>query len=116
MRSSELQAQLRGCTRPARSWAPERLIVASERLLDDSARDQCRRNLNADCYRGSEIDDQVDFRGLLDWQIGRLITLEYPARVDAEPTERARKPSSVAHSPPAADSRNPEWPVVCDRW
>jgi hypothetical protein len=33
-----------------------------------------------------EIDDQLDFRGLLDRQIDRLLTLENPAGVDADRT------------------------------
>jgi hypothetical protein len=42
------------------------------------------------------VDDQLDLRGLLDWQIGWLFALENAAGVDAGLTERLRKTASVA--------------------
>src|SRR5881227_3623207 len=48
-----------------------------------------QRQWDGDAQRtGSlEIDEQFDFRGLLDRQVGRLLALENPAGVDASLTE-----------------------------
>jgi hypothetical protein len=42
----------------------------------------------AERLRGLEIDDQLDFGGLLDRQIGRLLALENPAGVVTDQTVR----------------------------
>jgi hypothetical protein len=40
------------------------------------ATEQRQRHGEAERFRGLEIDDQLDFRGPLDRQIGRLLALE----------------------------------------
>ena len=45
---------------------------------------------------GLEVDDQLNFCGLLDWQIGWLLALENPAGVDADQTVRVDKTGTVA--------------------
>ena len=45
--------------------------------------EQRRRDSEAERLGGAEIDDQVDFRCLLDRQIGGLLALENSASVDA---------------------------------
>ena len=44
-----------------------------------------------------EVDDQLEFRGLLDRQVGRLRALKDPAGVDADWRGIRRKVASVAH-------------------
>ena len=47
------------------------------------AADQRVWDVEAERLCGLEIDVQLDFRGLLDRQVGRLIALENPAGIDA---------------------------------
>jgi hypothetical protein len=54
------------------------------------------RHGEAERLRGFEINDQLDFGGLLDRQVTRLLALEYPSGVDADLTVRVRKTSSIA--------------------
>jgi hypothetical protein len=49
------------------------ITVLIDHLVDAGA--QRRRHFNAKCLRGLEIDDQLDFRGLLDRQVSRLLAL-----------------------------------------
>jgi hypothetical protein len=43
---------------------------------------QCWRHLDSDHTRRLGVDDQLESRGLLDRQIGRLRALDYPVKVD----------------------------------
>jgi len=43
------------------------------------------------------VDDQFDFRGLLDWQVGRLLTLEDAADIDADLAMSIRNAGAIAH-------------------
>jgi hypothetical protein len=54
-------------------------------LFDDlvGAALQRHRNSEAERLRGLEVDDEPDFRGLLNRQIGWLFALEDPAGIDA---------------------------------
>src|SRR5262249_17401352 len=61
------------------------------------AGDESPRDLEAEHLRGAQVEEQFDFRGLLDRQIGRLIAFENPAGVDAGRTECVRKIGSIAH-------------------
>ena len=45
------------------------------------------RHFKAERLGGFEIDEQLDFCGLLDRQISRLFAAEQPGGVDANPTE-----------------------------
>src|SRR5262245_66191337 len=58
---------------------------------------QRKRYGKAEGLRGFQIDDQLDFGGLLNWEIGRLLTLENPAGVYTEQTIRLREIGSIAH-------------------
>src|ERR1035437_562542 len=44
-----------------------------------------------------EIDDHLDFRGPLDWQVGGFLALENLTSVDADETVCVRKAASVAY-------------------
>ena len=61
------------------------------------AGEQCERDGRAERLGGLEVDDQLDFRGLLDRQVGRLFALENPAGIDANLTIRVRNAAAVAH-------------------
>src|SRR6185295_13265200 len=67
--------------------------VYGRRLFDHliSTTEQRGRHRETDCFRGSEIDDQLRFGELLDWQICRLLPLENSASVDANLLNRFRK-------------------------
>ena len=72
-------------------------LVAS--LFDHliGAGEQCGWHGEAERLCGLEIDDQLDFRGLLDRQVGCLLPLENPAGVDADLTVCVRATASVAN-------------------
>src|SRR5713226_7517729 len=61
------------------------------------AAEQREREGDPERLGGLEVDDQLDLRGLLDRQVGRLFALENPADVDTGQTVRIRKTASVAH-------------------
>src|SRR6516162_8395861 len=46
-------------------------------------REQLVRHGNADRPGGGEVDDQIELRRLLDWQVGGLVAFENAARIDA---------------------------------
>jgi hypothetical protein len=53
-------------------------------------------NVRGSAVGGLHVDDQLDFRDLLDRQVGRLLALENPAGVYAGQTTRLRIIASVA--------------------
>ena len=60
---------------------------------------------NAERLGGLEIDDQLDFRWLLDWQVGRLLALENSAGVNAGQAVVFRFIASIAHQAAGRDER-----------
>jgi hypothetical protein len=44
---------------------------------------QGNRHCDAECLRCLEVDNELDFRCLLDWQVGRFFTPENTARINA---------------------------------
>src|SRR6478752_6499786 len=50
------------------------------------AGEQRQWHFDAECLGHFKIDDQLDFCGLLDWQISRPLALEDSPRVDADQT------------------------------
>ncbi len=55
-----------------------------------SAAEQRDREGEAERLCGLHINDQLDFRGQLHREVGRLVPLENPAGVDADRTEQLR--------------------------
>ena len=51
--------------------------------ITSSARARNRRHFEAERLSGLEIDHQLEFGGLLDRQVGRLLAFKNPAGVDA---------------------------------
>src|SRR5262245_45532164 len=58
--------------------------------------EQTRWHGEAERFGRLEVDEQLDFRGLLDRQVGRLLPLENPAGVDASQTVRVCQTAAVA--------------------
>src|SRR5215510_16532013 len=50
-----------------------------------------------------EIDEQLNFRGLLDRQVRRFFALENAAGINADPTERFREAAAIAHQAAGRD-------------
>src|SRR5262245_25240221 len=66
-----------------------------DHLVD--ARLHCRRHIEAERLGGLQIDVELDFASLLDWQVGGFFALENPAGVIARQAVRLSKIRSVAH-------------------
>src|SRR6516164_7618744 len=60
-------------------------------------------NVEAKRFRGLQIDVQLDFSDLLDWQVGGLLALEDAAGVNTNRTERIHNVASVAHEAASRD-------------
>ena len=54
------------------------------------AGEKWERDGEAECLGSLEVQEQLDFRGLLDWHISRFLTLENPVRVDADLARKVR--------------------------
>src|SRR5262249_26691475 len=63
------------------------------------------RNFEAERLGGPKVEDQFNFRGLLDRQIGRLLALENPPGVDAGQTVEVSEIASVTHQAAGRDER-----------
>src|SRR5258708_4592938 len=61
------------------------------------AAEQRERDDEAEGFRGLEVDDQLDFRRLLDRQVGWLLALENPADICACRMIGVGKVAAVAH-------------------
>src|SRR6266511_3519587 len=74
-------------------------LTLSEPLLDHlvGAAEQRERHREAERLGRLHVDDQLDFRGLLDRQVSRLLALEDAADIDAGLVIRIGKIGSVAH-------------------
>src|ERR1700737_3185148 len=48
---------------------------------------------------GLEVDHELDFRGLLDRQLGGLLALENPAGIDADLAKGIGRAGPIAHHP-----------------
>src|SRR6516165_11207099 len=67
---------------------------------------------NAERLGGLEVDDQLDFRGLHDREVSRLLAFENAPGVDAAQTICVRSIASVAHQTTGGG----KLPVLEDRW
>src|SRR4029453_17673109 len=94
------RADMCGATRDVRYGPKADSCTAAILSLFDhqvGAAKQRKRHGKAEGLGGFQIDDQFDFGGLLNWEIGRLLPLENPAGVYPEQTIRLREIGSVAH-------------------
>ena len=66
------------------------------------AAEQWQRNGQPKCLGSLEVDNQFDFRGLLDGQIAHLVAFEKPTDIVANDAIRVGRRSPVAIRPPAA--------------
>src|SRR6516225_2940972 len=64
------------------------------------AADERQRDGQPERSRGLEIDDQLDFRRLLDRQVARLLALEDAADINPGLTIHVRKAAIIAHQAP----------------
>ena len=55
------------------------------------------RHLESERFGGLQVDDELEFGGLHDRQVGRLLALENAAGIDAGQTVQVRNTGSVAH-------------------
>src|SRR6516165_4514034 len=85
--------------------APDVLGQQTEALFDHLVGTAEQRDWEGDAEPlGSlEVEDQLDFRRLLDWQIGGLFALQNPASIDADQTVRIGKAASIAHQATSRD-------------
>src|SRR6266498_4659684 len=67
------------------------------------ATEEREREGEAEGFGCLEVDEQLEFRDLLDWQISRLVSLEYASGIDACLAMRLHKTASVTHQA-ASDS------------
>src|SRR5262249_29121448 len=78
------------------SWVGRRPVGNSlDHLVGDLL--EMQWHVDTKCFGSLDIDDQLEFCGLLDRQVGRLLALENPADIRAGQTMRILKTSSVAH-------------------
>src|SRR5262245_54516616 len=104
-------AMIGGCgcawkSRSARSSPHVRFLpMCPARLLDHlvGKDEEARWHREAERFGRLEVDAQLDFRGLLDRQVGRLLPLENPAGVDASQTVRICQTAAVAHQATSHD-------------
>src|SRR6202011_179735 len=86
---------------PHRRRSPHSIFTSSEvpTLFDHlvGAAEQCERERKTEHLCGFHVDDQLDVHRLLDWEVGRLFTIENPARVDAHLAIGIPQTGSVAH-------------------
>src|SRR6516225_1343561 len=54
-------------------------------------------------FRGFEVDGELDFRGLMHRQVGRLLAVEDSTSIDADEAIGVGKVRSVAHQPTGRD-------------
>ena len=64
--------------------------------ITSSARASSVGGIKAERLGGCKVEDQLNFGGLLDRQIGRLLALENPTSIDAGDAERISTTGSVA--------------------
>src|SRR5262249_15036217 len=60
-------------------------------------REQPVRNLEPKCLGGLEVDDHLEPRGLQNWQISRLLTLENPPGIRASLSISIPNVDAIAH-------------------
>src|SRR6185369_14082862 len=75
------------------------------------ARGQRGRQSDAERFRSRQVDDQLDFRGLLDVKFTRLLAFEDAPYIDAGLTERLGRTVAITHQA----ARRGEWAILIDR-
>ena len=78
-----------------RTHAPQQNVSLFDHLV--GAAKERGRDFEAERLGGLEVDDELDFSGLLHWQVGRLVALENPASIVASQTVCIRNSASVAY-------------------
>src|SRR5215469_8296656 len=91
------------CRIAVRGEAKSGLMHRSKKsvLFDYLVRDgkHARRNCKTERFCGFEVDDQLEFGGLEDWQVGGLRALEDLTGVDADLTPHLVIIRPIAHQP-----------------
>ena len=86
---------------------PETPIADTLGALNDLVRagKERRRHVEAECLRGLEVDDKLEFGRLLDWQIGRLGALQDLVDVCGCTTKQVCVAWSIAQESASIDGR-----------
>src|SRR5271169_2286490 len=79
---------------PIAADAPQQTVSLFDHLVGGG--EQSRRHGEAERLGGLEVDEKFDLGGPLDWQVRRLLALEYAAGIDTSQVVRICNPASVA--------------------
>src|ERR1039458_8443226 len=79
------------------TYAPQQVVALLNHLI--GAAEQRRRDGETERLRSFEVDYQLDFGGLLDWQVRWLLALENATRVAASQAVGVCNTASVASQP-----------------
>ena len=93
---SGAEADIAGCRRCAKSGREQ--LQQTARLFDHfiGKLQKMQRHLQTERFRGLEVNDELNLRDLLHWQVGGFRPLENAAGVNADSTIRIRNTGPVS--------------------